>query len=88
MPQTTSAKKALRKASRKRVVNDVWRTKVRTALRDMRETLEAKNKDKATQALPQLFSVIDRAAQKNVVHTNRAARIKARLSAAVQKLSS
>lgn len=81
MPITKSAKKALRVSQRKAVINRRIREKVRLALKTAREDLSKKQIEKA-------YSVLDRAAKKNVIHKNKAARLKSRLMAKAKKSKS
>lgn len=86
MPQTKSAAKALRVAARRRAINDRWRGRVRQALRAVREAVAAGNKTQAEQAYRQAQKALDRAARRHVIHRNKAARKKSRLSHAMAKL--
>jgi len=78
MPVTKSAKKALRVDRRRTVVNRKIREKLRVALKEARQDLSKTNIEKAQ-------SVLDRAAKKNVIHKNKASRLKSRLVAAAKK---
>ena len=86
MPQTNSAKKALRVNQHQRVANDRWRRKIREATRSIRKFIEAGEKQSAEEALKKASSVFDRAARRNIIHPNKAARKKSRLHKAISKL--
>lgn len=73
MPQTLSAKKALRKDRRRRVVNLVVFQSLRTILRVTRKNPTSQNLAKASSAL-------DQAAKKKVIHQGKADRLKSRLA--------
>lgn len=73
MPVIENARRALRGSERKRVMNDLTRTKFEVAIR-------AAKKTKSKQTISEAFSQVDKAAKKNVIHKNRAARIKSRLA--------
>ena len=77
MPLSTSAKKALRKDRRRTVVNSVIRSKMRTSIRTLRD-------EKTHEALTTVYSALDRAAKRNVIHKKKAARLKSRLSRLVE----
>lgn len=79
MPQLAAGKKALRTSARKRAVNDVWRKKIRFATKAIREAVTAKDKQAALEKLQKTESVLDRAARRNIMHPNKAARRKSRL---------
>lgn len=79
MPQLHAGEKALRTSARKRAVNDVWRKKIRFANKAIREALAANDKTAALAKLQETESVLDRAARRNIIHPNKAARKKSRL---------
>ncbi len=83
MPQLSAGKKALRTNARRRAVNDIWRRKMKAATKTIREALMAKNSDLAKQELSKTESIIDRAAKRNIIHPNKAARKKSRLRKSV-----
>lgn len=86
MPQTDAAKKALRVSARKRASNDRWRRQVKKALLVVRDAIQEKNKQTAQAAYAVAQKLLDRAARHNVIHSNKAARKKARLAQAIKKL--
>lgn len=73
MPVTKTAKRALRSSKIKRVVNNAIRAKLAIAIRLAEKTPNKTNIKRAT-------SEADKAAKKNVLHNNKAAKIKSRLS--------
>ncbi len=73
MPVIENAKRALRGSERKRQMNDLTRTKFEVAVR-------VAKKEKSKKTVSAAFSQVDKAAKKNVIHKNRAARIKSRLA--------
>lgn len=83
MPQLSAGKKALRTNARRRVINDIWRRKMRTAMKALREALTAKDSKAAMLELVKAESILDRAARRNIIHPNKAARKKSRLRKAV-----
>jgi small subunit ribosomal protein S20 len=86
MPQLQAAKKALRVAARKRVVNDRWRRQLREALYAIRDAIAAGKKSEAQKALLEAQSIVDRAARRHILHPNKAARKKSQLQRAVAKM--
>jgi small subunit ribosomal protein S20 len=84
MPNHKSAEKRVRQNERRRVVNRSNRSRLRTAVKELRSALEKSGKDAAA-LLPQTVSEIDKAVQKGVLHRNAAARHKARLTARVNQ---
>lgn len=82
MPNHKSAEKRVRQSERRRVINRGNRSRLRTAMKDLRSSLEKDGKDAAT-LLPKTVSEIDKAVQKGVLHRNAAARNKSRLTVRV-----
>ena len=80
MPQTTSAKKALRVASRKRVINDSWRKKYRAAVKAVKDAVTAGETKHLAELTKEAQSMLDRAARRNILHRNTAGRKKAQLA--------
>lgn len=73
MPVTKSAKRALRGSARKAIVNKLTIAKLEVAVR---KATKSKTKD----AIKVASSIADRAAKNNIIHKNKAARIKSQLS--------
>jgi len=78
MPVTKSAKKALRRDRRRTIVNIRIKRRIKEALKKAR-----KNPDKKT--LAQVASVLDRGVKKGIIHKNKAARLKSRLTKLAKK---
>lgn len=73
MPVIKSAKKKLRQDHRLEIENDGVRNLVKSALRNAKKNPSKKEIEKAVK-------VIDKAAKKNIIHKNKAARLKSNLS--------
>ena len=78
MPNLDNAKKALRVADRKRVLNDRRRRAMKTAVKSVKAS-------KADTDLAKAFQAIDKAAKKGVIKKNTAARKKSRLAKSLAK---
>lgn len=78
MPVTQSAKRALRKDNRRNLVNRRTKAKLKRALDTYKDN---PNQDNLNQA----YQAVDRAAKKNLLHPNKAARIKSQLSRILPK---
>ncbi len=87
MANTFSALKRIRTARRKTVVNRARKARLRHGIRTLRRLIEAKDAAGAQAALPQAFSLIDRAAKWGIVKKNTAARYKSRLTARLTSLT-
>ena len=83
--RTKSALKANRQNVRRREHNRQMRSKLRTALKSIRASLDAKDLDGAKSALKKTVSLVDKMAGKGIIHRNTAGRYKARLSARLMK---
>ena len=75
-----SALKRARQTEKRTVRNRANTSRLRTALRQMRESLAKGDKAAAEQLLGATFSALDKAAHNAVIHPNTAARYKSRLS--------
>lgn len=71
MPQTFSAKRAVRRIKRQTAVNQ----RIRLAYKEAVKNVRRKNGD-----LKAAYSKLDRAAKKGVIHIQKAARLKSRLA--------
>ena len=74
-----SAMKAHRQSLKRRAHNRHLRSQLRTALKEIRAAVGRHDGAKASVALRETVSLIDRMAGKGIIHRNAAARYKARL---------
>jgi small subunit ribosomal protein S20 len=81
-----SALKRARQTEKRSARNRANRSRLRSALREFRETLAKGDKTSAEQNFRQTVSALDRAIQKGVIHENTASRYKSRLSARLNAL--
>ncbi len=81
--RSLSVLKRIRQAERRRLRNKMKRTRVKRAVKKVRE---AKSKEEALKYYKIAQSVIDKVAQDRVIHPNKAARLKSKLSAYISKL--
>lgn len=92
MPNTESAKRALRKMERRRAKNRNERSALRTSVKKVRVTAATvsagSGKLEDAKAVLQLaIKRIDQSAAKHLIHANKASRDKSRLMKLVNKLS-
>jgi small subunit ribosomal protein S20 len=85
--RTKSALKANRQNIKRREHNRQLRSRLRTALKAIRASLDAKDVDGAKKALSATVSIVDKMATKGIIHRNTAGRYKSRLSSRVTKKS-
>jgi small subunit ribosomal protein S20 len=83
--RTKSALKANRQNIKRREHNRQMRSKLRSALKAIRVSLEAKDLSGAKAALNATVSIVDKMATKGIIHRNTAGRYKSRLSARMSK---
>jgi small subunit ribosomal protein S20 len=83
---TQSAKKQNRNSYRKWLRNRYVKGKMRAAVRVVREAIESGDYETANTWMPQASSELDKAARKNIIHPNKAARLKSRLMSQIHAL--
>ena len=86
MANTAQARKRARQSVALNKHNSSLRSMLRTAIKRVRQAIEAGDKAAATEVLRKTTSIIDRVADKNIIHKNKAARHKSRLAAAVKAI--
>lgn len=87
MANTSSARKAARQALRRTATNKMRRSRVKSAVRDVEEAIATGDKAKAQTALKSAQPILQRNAQKGILHKRSAARKVSRLAARVKKLA-
>ena len=85
--RTKSALKANRQNIKRREHNRTMRSKLRSALKSIRASLDAKDVTGAKAALSKTVSLVDKMATKGIIHSNTAGRYKSRLAARLTKAS-
>lgn len=86
MANTAQAKKRARQAELTRQRNASMRSALRTAIKKVKKAITGGDKSAATAQFQQSQSIIDRIADKRIVHKNAASRYKARLAQAVKAM--
>lgn len=84
IPNIASARKRLRQNTKRRGLNRSKKAEIRRVLKQIRLLLEANDKQGAAALLPELAKAVDKAAKRNTIHSNKAARIKSRWTQKVQ----
>ena len=83
MANIKSAEKRIRTTSRQQERNRALRSRLRSAVRDLRQTVAAGDAKAAQELLPKTLDIVDSTARKGVIHANTASRTKSRLTRAV-----
>jgi len=79
MPQTKSAKKELKKTIKRTAKNKVAKNNLDYLFHNFKKALAAKDKKKIQELNKKITKALDKAAKKNIIHANKAARKKSRL---------
>lgn len=80
MANTRSARKRIRQIAKRTLLNKMYRSRMKTAIRRFEEALASDDEARIQETLRRAFKYIDKAAKRGVIHTNTAARRKSRLS--------
>lgn len=87
MANTTSAKRAARKAIKRTEINKSQRTRLKTEVRKVEEAILSGSKDAAAAALKAAEPLIARTGHKGLIHKKTASRKISRLTARVRALA-
>lgn len=87
MANSAQARKRARQAVKQRAHNASLRSALRTAIKKIIKAVEGGDKAAAQIVFNENVSVIDRIADKQIIHKNKAARHKSRLSASIKALA-
>ena len=83
MANHKSALKRIRSSEKKRVLNRYQHKSTRTVIKKLKET---EDKAEAEKLYPEVVSMIDKLAKKNIIHDNKAANLKSKLAKHVASL--
>ena len=86
MANTAQARKRARQSVKVNAHNAALRSTLRTAIKKVIKSIETGDKVAAMATYQENVSVIDRIADKKIIHKNKAARHKSRLTAAIKAL--
>jgi small subunit ribosomal protein S20 len=87
MANTAQAKKRAKQAEKSRVRNAGQRSNLRTFVKKVISAVNAGDKEKAQAAFKVVEPIIDSAVNKGIIHKNKAARGKSRLSAKIKAIA-
>lgn len=87
MPNTRSAKKHLKQSIKRNARNKSVKSRLRNEMKNVRTAIGAGKLEDAAKESVAAQTILDRAASRGVIHKNKAARLKSRLSAKVKALS-
>lgn len=86
MPNIKSVMKDVKKSRENHIVNVSTKSKIKTITKKTKLAIDEKS-DNIAALMSESFSVIDKAAQRGIIHPNQAARRKARLTKKLAKNS-
>ncbi|MDD5248643.1 MAG: 30S ribosomal protein S20 [Rhodocyclaceae bacterium] len=86
MANSAQARKRARQAVKQRSHNMSLRSTLRTAIKKVQKAVDAGDKAAAQAVFTESQGIIDSIADKNIIHKNKAARHKSRLTAAIKAL--
>jgi len=84
MANHKSALKRIRQSNARRLRNRYYHKTARTAIKELRNESD---KASASEKLPKVISLLDKLAKRNIIHKNKAANLKSKLSKHVSKLA-
>lgn len=87
MANTSQARKRARQAVKRNALKSGQRSALRTAIKTVRKAIAVGNKEAAMAIFSKSVSTIDRLTDKKLVHKNKSARQKSRLSAALKAMA-
>jgi small subunit ribosomal protein S20 len=87
MANTKSARKAARQSEKRNQRNVSLRSELRTAIKNARKAIERGDKAEAEKVFRETMSAVDRIADKDIIHKNKAARHKSHLAARLKALA-
>jgi small subunit ribosomal protein S20 len=86
MANSAQARKRARQTIKQRAHNMAQRSEIRTAIKKVRKAIEEGNQEAAMKQMHESQSVIDRIADKKIMHKNTASRTKSRLVHAIKAM--
>ena len=87
MANSAQARKRARQTVKQREHNFSLRSKLRTAIKYIRKSIELGDKSEAQAVFNKTIGIVDSIADKGIIHKNKAARQKSRLSAAIKAMA-
>jgi small subunit ribosomal protein S20 len=87
LANTTQARKRARQSEKRRERNASQRSMLRSTIKKVVKAIESKDKTAAESAYKEMVPVLDRYSTRGMIHKNKAARHKSRLSAHITALA-
>lgn len=87
MPIIKSAKKRVKTAAKSTIRNREWKNKLKGSIKSFEKLVTEGNAAEAKDKLQETIKVIDKAANRGIIHKNNAARKKSRLTKLYNKIA-
>ncbi|MFP4662654.1 MAG: 30S ribosomal protein S20 [Halanaerobiales bacterium] len=87
MPIIKSAKKRVKTAAKRAERNKEWKEKLKGSIKSFEKLVNEGNAAEAKEQLQETIKVIDKAANRGIIHKNNASRKKARLTKMYNKIA-
>jgi len=87
MAHHKSAIRQWRRGLRRNAINRKNKSTLRSQIKKLRKAIKNKDKEEASNLLPQTFSLIDKSVKKRTIHKNKGNRYKSRLSRQVEMVN-
>ena len=87
MPNTTSAKKALRQSIKRNSQNVRQRTAYRDAIREVKKLIASASIAEAQKLVPKIYQTLAKAAKTNAIKKNKASRLKSRVVKTIARVT-
>jgi len=87
MAITSSAKKALRKSIKRRIINVKKSKGMKNLFKEVKSLISQKKISEAKKLLPSVYKILDKAAKTGLIKKNAAARKKSRITKLLSKYS-
>jgi small subunit ribosomal protein S20 len=86
MANTKSAKLQIKKIKTRTLLNKEWKSKLKTATKQLDNSIKSNNKDDIVKLSQTVKSILDKMGQRNIIHKNRAARLKSKLDISLNRI--
>ena len=86
MPHSNSAKKRVRQNEQTRMANKASKSEMRTQMKKTKQAIEAGDAELAKKEMVATARKLDKAAKRNVIHPNKAAREKSHLQREINEM--
>lgn len=86
MPKKKAAKKHLRQSEKRRIRNLKYKKEIKRKIKEFKKLIAERKKEEAKSLLPKIYKILDKAAKVNVIKKGKAARLKSKLTKALNVL--